>query len=201
MAVVSNNCLGGVGRYFIMMELYKEEKTVVTKRELRSMLLTRLNSLQTDVNTVPEKAKCYLTELRKTRNDKRKALMDIYAEEYAPAKVTDFSGLPKKEGDMTGEMLDFSNGFDNYIASLEKEYLDAKKQRKEAIRLLTLMLSLKQPYSRILYLRYYKRLSPEDACFEMHIARSTLFRKQSTALSQLMELFAECNGIIMKPDK
>ena len=165
------------------------------------MLLTRLNSLQTDVNTVPEKAKCYLTELRKTRNDKRKALMNVYAADYAPAKVTDFSGLPKKEGDMTGEMLDFSNGFDKYIDSLEQEYMDAKRQRKEAVRLLTLMLSLKQPYSRILYLRYYKKLSPEDACFEMHIARSTLFRKQNAALSQLMELFAESNGIIMKPDK
>ncbi len=184
-----------------MKEIYKEEKTVVSKSELRTMLLTRLNSLQTDVNTVPEKAKCYLTELRKTRNDKRRALMDVYAADYAPAKVTDFSGLPKKEGDMTGEMLDFSNGFDKYIASLEEEYMDAKKQRKDAIRLMTLILSLKQPYSRILYLRYYKRLSPEDACFEMHIARSTLFRKQSTALSQLMELFAETNGIIMKPDK
>ena len=184
-----------------MKEIYKEEKTVVTKRELKSMLLTRLNSLQTDVNTVPEKAKCYLTELRKTRNDKRKALMNVYAADYAPAKVTDFSGLPKKEGDMTGEMLDFSNGFDKYIDSLEQEYMDAKRQRKEAVRLLTLMLSLKQPYSRILYLRYYKKLSPEDACFEMHIARSTLFRKQNAALSQLMELFAESNGIIMKPDK
>jgi DNA-directed RNA polymerase specialized sigma24 family protein len=179
----------------------KEEKVIFTKKELRSMLVTRLNSLHSDVNSRNEKAERYLTELKKTRNDKRKALMDLYAAEKAPVKVTDYSGLPKKECDMTGEMLDFSQGFDEYIASLEKEYMELKRRRNEAIKLLTMLMTLKPPYSMILYLRYYRKISPKDACYQLHIARSTLFRKQSAALTQLSELFAEHNGIIIKSDK
>ena len=74
----------------------KEEKNIISKRELKTMLVTRLNSLHSDVNYRNDKAECYLSELRKTRNDKRKALMDIYADENAPVKVTDYSGIPKK---------------------------------------------------------------------------------------------------------
>jgi len=102
---------------------------------------------------------------------------------------------------MTGEMIDFSQGFDKYIASLEKEYADAKRRRNEAVKLLTMLMTLKPPYSMILYLRYYRKISPKDACYQLHIARSTLFRKQSAALTQLSELFAEHNGIIIKSDK
>lgn len=184
-----------------MKSLNNEKHIVVTKKELKTIVLTKLNSLQYDVNTVPEEAKRYLSELRKTRNDKRNVLMDMYASENAPVKVTDYSGTPKRDCDMTGEMIDFSKGFDNYIASLEKEYAAAKKRRKEALRLLTMMLTLKLPYSRILYLRYFRKLSPEDTSSELHIARSTLFRKQNAAISQLSELFAEDNGIIIKSDK
>ncbi|MBR1906198.1 MAG: DUF1492 domain-containing protein [Clostridiales bacterium] len=184
-----------------MKNTIKEEKKCITKRELKTMLITRLNTLHSDVNNRNEKAESYLSELRKTRNEKRKALMDIYAGENAPVKVTDYSGIPKKECDMTGEMIDFSQGFDDYIASLEKEYADAKRRRNEAIKLLTMLMTLKTPYSMILYLRYYRRLSPKDACRQLHIARSTLFRKQNTALSLLSELYAERNGIIIKSDK
>jgi len=184
-----------------MKNTIKEEKLIITKRELRSMLVTRLNSLHSDVNARNEKAECYLAELKKARKDKRKALMDLYAAENAPVKVADLSRLPKKECDMTGEMIDFSQGFDKYIASLEKEYADAKRRRNEAVKLLTMLMTLKPPYSMILYLRYYRKISPKDACYQLHIARSTLFRKQSAALTQLSELFAEHNGIIIKSDK
>ena len=171
----------------------------ITKEELKAMLLIRLNTLQYDLVKVPEEAKRFLSDLLKTRNDKRKMLLDTYAEDYAPVKVADLSGLPKRECDMTGEMIDFSEGFDNYILSIEKEYTAAKKRRSEAIRLLTMLMSLKQPYSRLLYLRYYRKLSPEDACYEMHIARSTMFRKQSIALDKLTEIYAARNGYIIKP--
>ena len=184
-----------------MNEYNTEKIIVVTKKELRSMLISRLNSLRSDVSSVPEDVMLYLSEMKKTRKDKHDVLMDIYAAENVPVKVADYSGIPKRECDMTGEMIDFSQGFDNYIAALEKEYEAAMKRRKEAIRLLTMMLTLKLPYAKLLYLRYYRKLSPEDTSYKMHIARSTLFRRQNTAISQLSELFAEDNGIIIKSDK
>lgn len=184
-----------------MKERGKTRRKSYSRKELKSMLMSRLNTLQEDVDIVPEKARIYMSEIKRTNSDRYRALMDIYATENVPVKVADYSGLPKKPSDMTAEMLDFSSGFDKYIDSLEKEYIAARLNRCEAIRLMTLVLSLQQPYSRLLYLRFYKKLSPDDASNVMHLARSTMFRKQSTAMGLLVELYAKKNGLKLKAEK
>ena len=175
-------------------------KKCLTRKELKMFLLMKLNSLYSDVNIDPEKTAAFLEEIRKTSEDKRKLIMNVYAKYYAPVKVTDYSGLPKRECDMTGEMIDFSASFDEYIASVEEQYNYIVKQKREAVALLSLVLSLKQPYSRILYFRYYKKLTTKETCDELHIARSTLFRKREVALYELSELFAVRNDIELVAD-
>ena len=175
-------------------------KKIISEKELKSLVLRRLGSLHNDVNLEPDSNTKYLAELKRTKEEKRRIIMDIYAWYYSPQKTTDLSGLPKRQGDMTGEMLDFCAGFDKYIASMEEEYQACTRQRKEAVQLLTMVLTLKQPFSRILYLRYYMKMSPRDACNTLHVGRSTLFRKQNTALSELMVMFAHCNGLIVVPN-
>lgn len=175
-------------------------KKSLTRKELRTYLLYKLNSMYSDVNLEPDKTAAYLEEIRKTSEDKRKLMMNVYAKYYAPEKVTDYSGLPKRECDMTGEMIDFSASFDDYVASVEEQYNVLVKQKREAVALLSLVLSLKQPYSRILYFRYYKRKTTRETCEEMHIARSTLFRKREAALCELSELFAVRNDIEVVSD-
>ena len=172
----------------------------ITKKELRSILISKLKSLSIDFNVAPDTTAAFLSEVKKTREEKRKAMMALYAEYYAPQKVSDYSGLPKRQSDMTAEMIDFSNGFDRYIASIEAEYNSVIKQKRDAAALLSLVLSLEQPYSRILYLRYYKKMSPDDVCSTLHIARSTMFRKRNAALGELVELFADKNNIQLKRD-
>ena len=183
-----------------MDRLLENKRNVLSRKKLRSYLLVKLNSMYKDVNASPDKTASCLSDVRRTEEDKRKILMDLYAGYYAPAKVTDFSGLPKRQCDMTAEMLDFAENFDKYIASIEKEYSVLIKQKREAVALLAMVLSLRQPYSRILYLKYYKKMSPVAMCDEMHIARSTLFRKRNVALGELAELFAESNDIVLEPD-
>ena len=170
--------------------LLENSNSVLSKEKLKSYLLRKLNSLYKDVNSAPER----------TEEEKRKIIMNLYAGYYAPAKVTDYSGLPKRRCDMTGEMLDFVENFDKYIASLEDEYNYYIRQKREAVALLAMILSLRQPYSRILYLRYYKKMPPEKMCIELHIARSTLFRKRNDALEVLAEMFAENNNLVLQPD-
>ena len=182
----------------------KNAKTVtkksLTRKELRNFLLLKLRSLYTDVNLEPERIESYLEEIRKTSEDKRKLMMNLYAKYYAPEKVTDYSGLPKRECDMTSEMLDFSSGFEIYLNSIEEEYNVIVKQKREAFARWSLVLSLKQPYSRILYFRYYKRMSTKDTCDKLHIARSTLFRKREVALLELSKQFAVRNDIEVVSD-
>jgi hypothetical protein len=43
-------------------------------------------------------------------------------------------------------------------------------------------------------------MPPEKMCIEMHIARSTLFRKRNDALEVLAEMFAENNNLVLEPD-
>ena len=180
--------------------LAENKNTVLSRKKLRSYLLLKLNSMYRDVNASPDKTTSYLSDIKRTEEDKRRILMDLYAGYYAPEKVTDYSGLPKRQCDMTGEMLDFADNFDKYIASLEEEYSVFLKQKREAVALLAMVLSLRQPYSKILYLKYYKKMSPLEMCGEMHIASSTLFRKRHAALGELAELFAETNNIVLEPD-
>jgi len=182
----------------------KRKRTVVkkclTRKELKTFLLLKLNSLYRDVNLEPDRIEAYLEEIRKTSEDKRKLMMNVYAKYYSPEKVTDYSGLPKRECDMTSEMLDFSSGFESYMNSIEEEYNVIVKQKREAVALLSLVLSLKQPYSRILYFRYYKKMSTKETCEKLHIARSTLFRKRENALWELSKLFAVRNDIEVVDD-
>jgi uncharacterized membrane protein YvbJ len=100
--------------------LLENSNSVLSKEKLKSYLLRKLNSLYTDVNSAPEDTTSYLSYIKRTEEEKRKIIMDLYAGYYAPAKVTDYSGLPKRRCDMTGEMLDFVENFDKYIASLEE---------------------------------------------------------------------------------
>ena len=185
---------------FEMKWLLENSNSVLSKEKLKSYLLRKLNSLYKDVNSAPEDTTSYLSFIKRTEEEKRKIIMDLYAGYYAPAKVTDYSGLPKRRCDMTGEMLDFVENFDKYIASLEDEYNYYIRQKREAVALLAMILSLRQPYSRILYLRYYKNMPPEKMCIELHIARSTLFRKRNDALEVLAEMFAENNNLVLQPD-
>ena len=180
--------------------LLENKTTVLSRKKLRSYLLLKLNSMYRDVNSLPDKTNEYLKAVRSTEEDKRQILMNVYAGYYAPVKVTDYSGLPKRQCDMTAEMLDFADNFEKYLASIEEEYSVFIKQKREAVALLAMVLSLRQPYSRILYLKYYRKMSPAAMCDEMHIARSTLFRKRNAALGELAELFAESNNLVLEPD-
>lgn len=184
-----------------MRERRKTKRKSYSRKELKSILMSRLNTLQDDVDKVPENVRIYMTEIKRTNSDRYRALMDIYATENVHVKVADYTGIPKKPSDMTAEMLEFSSGFDKYIDSLEKEYLAARIRRSEAIRLMTLVMSLQQPYSRLLYLRFYRKLSPDDASNAMHLARSTMFRKQSTAMGLLIDSYAKKYDLILKSEK
>lgn len=188
------------GRAYCIMKKSVNVVKSLTEKELKTYLLLKLNSMYSDANLDADKTAAYLEEIRKTSEDKRRLMMNVYAEYYAPAKVTDYSGLPKRECDMTGEMLDFSSGFDKFIASIEEQYNIIVKQKREAVALLSLVLSLKQPYSKLLYFRYYKKMSTKETCAEMHIGRSTLFRKREVALSELSKVFASHNHIKVLAD-
>lgn len=180
--------------------VYKVEKRMTVKA-LKKFLVAKLTSLYSDVNTSSDKATDFLADIKKTKEEKRKLLMSLYAAECAPAKVTDFSGMPKRECDMTAEMIDFCAGFDKYIASMRAEYKELIRKKRDAVALLTLLVSLRNPYSKILYLKYYTNVPLQTICKDMHFSRSTFFRKRDKALSDLAVLFAERNDIKLIQDK
>jgi DNA-directed RNA polymerase specialized sigma subunit len=89
---------------------------------------------------------------------------------------------------MNDIMIDFSQGFNAFIESLEEKYVEMIITRRQATLLLKRMLSLKLPFAQLLYYTYYKRLHPEEIKDKLYISRATFYRKKSDAINALTHL-------------
>ena len=115
--------------------------------------------------------------------------LDIYAGYYAPCNVSDPVYVPKGQGDMNDVMISFSEGYNEFITSLEEQYVGCLIRRRRATILLSRMLSIKLPYSRLMYLYYYKKQDPEEISESLYISRATFFRLKSAAITALTSLY------------
>jgi hypothetical protein len=97
--------------------------------------------------------------------------------------------VPRGQGDMNDVMIDFSEGFDEFIESLEETYVNNIMRRRRAAVLLKRMLSMKLPYSRLMYLYYYKKLDPIVIIDDLYISRATFYRIKSVAINMLTSMY------------
>ena len=157
--------------------------------EARAIINARLNHLCTDLSDCPEVEQRLIQEINKAYEDQKVSLMDLYAGFYSPCKISDTVFEPKGQGDMNDVMIDFSEGFDEFVESLEESYVNAMMRRRRASVLLKRMLSLKLPYSRLMYLYYYKKLDPVIIIDDLFISRATFYRIKSVAINILTSMY------------
>ena len=119
--------------------------------------------------------------------DKRKLLNEVYFKDNAPVKVIGTEFLGRKEADITGEMLNVSIKYDEFIHRLHREADQIMTRHVEAVDIFNLILSLPEPYCRILYLRYFKRLSCQETMQSLYLSRTTFFRTYNKALMMLQK--------------
>ena len=164
-------------------------ENVASFEEAKAIISSRLNRLKDDLNDCTDTEDKLLNEICKAYEDKKIDLMDIYAGYYAPCKVSDTVFIPKGEGDMNDVMIDFSEGYNEFITSLEQQYVSCLIRRRRATILLSKMLSIRLPYSRLMYLYYYKKKDPSEISESLYISRATFFRLKSNAINVLTKLY------------
>ena len=185
----TNNKNSRINRFFRDEEI----ENANSFEEARAIIVSRLNNLHVDLYARVPGEEAMLNEILKAHKDKFQGLMDIYAGFYSPCKVADTSFQPRGQADMNDIMIDFSEGFEKFIESLEERYVEMIIARRRATELLGKMLSLKLPFSQLLYLYYYKRVHPEDVFSLLFFSRATFYRMKGEAITELTRMYYPYN--------
>lgn len=156
--------------------------------EYKEMLI-RLKNLNKDLNGSEEEVTDFFVKLCQIYEDRKENLMDVYARYYTGAKITDPTYIPAGNSDMTDYMIHFSEGYDIFIKKIENHYSEIVHKRKEAIMLFTCMVSLPLTMSSILYLTYFKNLTPTEVRERLYMSRSTYYRLKHSAIVQLVDKY------------
>ena len=156
--------------------------------EYKDMVI-RLKKLNADLNGSYDETTDFFIKLCRLYEDKKTDLMNVYAKYYTGAKITDPEFVPAGNSDMTDYMIRFSEGYEIFVKKLEKHYADIVRKRKEAISLFTCMVSLPLSMSCVLYLTYFKELTPEEVTKRLYISRSTYFRLKHRAVELLVDKY------------
>lgn len=175
-------------------------ENVASFEEARAIINARLNHLCEDLAEYPENEDKLLNEICKVYEDRKSSFMDLYAGYYAPCKVSDPTYLPKGQGDMNDVMIDFSEGFDDFLKSMEEQYVNCLIRRRRATILLSRMLSIRLPYSRLMYLYYYKKKDPSEISESLFISRATFYRLKSLAINAITDMYYPPKEKIGKAD-
>ena len=73
--------------------------------------------------------------------------------------------------------------------SMEEEYVAQLIRRRNATILLSKMLSIKYPYSKIMYLYYYKAMTDIEIADSLYISRATFYRLKDAGLTILTSMY------------
>ncbi|MCR4688462.1 MAG: DUF1492 domain-containing protein [Saccharofermentans sp.] len=154
-----------------------------------SELIKRLKNLYEDLLGTDLEADELFRELCNQYDNGKEELLDEYARLFSPVKTTPETGNSTGNPvDMTQLMLNFSEGYDEFVARLENTYRAALIKRRDAVDLFSKMVSLPFPEARLLFMTYYKRMSPEDIRKKLFISRATYFRSKRAAICNLQRI-------------
>lgn len=171
-------------------------ENVSTFEEARSVISQRLINLKKDLAAYSTAERSLFAELVRADEERNKSLMDLYAGYYSPCNVSDTEYSPKGQCEMSDIMIDFSNGYEKFVKSMEDEYVELMDKRRRAISLLRNMLSISYPYSRVMYHFYVLQEDPGMISEQLFISRATFYRLKSVALNILTSMYYHPDGKI-----
>lgn len=157
--------------------------------QAKNMVRSRLKYLRADLAYKSPVEESLINELSKAHEDKKRKLMDIYARFYSPCKVSNTEYNPRAQCDMSDIMIDFSEGYDKFIKAMEEELVENVMRRRRATVLLSRMLSIKYPYSKVMYLYYYKDMKDTEISEKFFMSRSTFYRLKDVGIDLLTQMY------------
>ena len=156
--------------------------------QAKNMVRSRLKYLRADLAYKSPVEESLINELSKAHEDKKRKLMDIYARFYSPCKVSNTEYNPRAQCDMSDIMIDFSEGYDKFIKAMEEELVE-NPNRVESYVVMCRMLSIKYPYSKVMYLYYYKDMKDTEISEKFFMSRSTFYRLKDVGIDLLTQMY------------
>ena len=154
------------------------------KNDLNEIKL-RLSTLSEDITIAGEDNGMVIRAALEYAKGKEDAALDMYTKQYVPTKVVAYDGEIKGECDMNEVLMEFSDGYEEFLESINKRAGTLIDRYSEAVGLLFTILSLPKPYSSILYLKYYKEETVKNIMLKLHLSRSSYFRLHNNAIVNL----------------
>jgi len=153
----------------------------------RDELIRRLKSLPDDINANNEGVKKAIQYYLDAAEDKDKFIKDAYASDYAPFATSAVTGFSRDADDRMEIYEKFIEGFDSYLIQLVEEYLEIVERKKEARKLLTLIMNLPPKHTKIIYYIYLKHMSVDELCEKLYMSRATFYRYKGQAVKMLID--------------
>ena len=86
-------------------------------------------------------------------------------------------------------LLSINKGYDKFIRSMEEDLVGMLMRRRRATLLLTKLLSIKYPYSKVMYLYYYKNMKENEISQKFFMSRATFYRIKNIGVEMLTRMY------------
>lgn len=150
------------------------------------VLRERLTTLYTDLTCTQTEAVALVNLMSDSIDDKTNMIRDVYFRDRAPVKVlsTVFSGSGSNY-DIENEIIEVSEGYDKFIKRLGYKTSSVLNRHALALSLFLEILALPDPYSKILYLHFYKGLTITEVSEALFISKSACHRQEQKGIRML----------------
>ena len=150
------------------------------------VLRERLSTLYEDLTCTHNEAIALVNLMNESINDKNMMIKDVYFRDRAPVKVlsTVFSGSGGTY-DIEDELINISEGYDKFVKRLSYRTSCVLNRHAMALSLFLEILSLPDPYSKILYLHFYKGFPLTQVSEILFISKSACYRHSEKGIRML----------------
>jgi hypothetical protein len=147
------------------------------------ILRERLSTLYSDLTCTNTEAVALVNLMNDSIDDKTNMIKDVYFRDRAPVKVlsTVFSGSGGTY-DIENEIIEVGEGYDRFIRRLGYKTSCVLNRHFMALSLFLEILALPDPYSKILYLHYYKCLTITEVSETLFISKSACHRHEQKGI-------------------
>ena len=152
------------------------------------VLRERLNRLYKDLTFTGKEAVALVNFINTSIDDKHTMIRDVYYRDRAPVKVLNpaFTGSGGNY-DIEGELINISEGYDRFLKKVGYKTSSVLDRHGRALDLLLSILALPDPYSRLLYLHFFKCLTIAEVSEIMFMSKSSCYRRVERGIHLLHE--------------
>ncbi|MBR3533153.1 MAG: hypothetical protein IKN80_04640 [Clostridiales bacterium] len=156
------------------------------------ILRQRLDNLYDDLTLKTDEAVSLVNFMVESIGEKNSLIKDIYFRDRAPVKVINTAAVHVKgRGDAEDEVIALSEGYDRFISQIGIRTVSVLDRHTRALTIFLNILSLPDPYARILYLKFVRLSTMDEIAQMMFMSKSSCYRKQEQGIKLLYQMMED----------